>query len=243
MPLGAKSSRRPMAMTTRRRRQKRPRFNLRQQIQALRPERKYFDTYITAATIASAANMTGGEVDQATVLNLCSPEVGTAPNQRVGRVIKLKSVHVEGRVRLASDISAAGIPPSYGVFIALVWDKQTNGAQLNSEDVFTNVSATVTNNSCPFRNINYGHRFIVLREEHYSPDPQFNYAAGSYPVAGWSVPFKFFYKFPKGGIPVTFQGTGGTVSSILDNSLHMVAFCTNTGPLIDYNARVRFTDV
>lgn len=206
-------------------------------------EKKYFDTAVAAAAIAANADMTGGEVDPTALpgatLCLSSPAIGDGGQDREGRKILMKSIQVKGRVILGGAEGQASPAAPQNIFVALVHDSQTNGAQLNSEDVFSNLSAVVGGNSVPLRNMNYSDRFKVLRSAcfEFNNDSLSHFATDSFSYNGISREFEWFVPL---NMRVNFSGTTGVVGSVVDNSLHMIAFCNVAGPTITYNARMRF---
>lgn len=209
-------------------------------------ERKFFDSAQIAA-IAAPNNAAGGEVDPTTLACLNCPAQGDSENQRDGRQIAMDSINIRGVVTLAAqtDQTAGDVLPS--IIIALVLDKQTNAAQLNSEDVFENPSASAALAANPFRNLEYTGRFRVLRTVEVTAA---DFAGSIQPVydgtnieqQGASVAFSMYV--PLKGMKVNFLSgqTTSVIGAIADNSLHMIAYCNSTSmaPTINYNARLRF---
>lgn len=228
---------------TRATRTKRPRI-------ALGVEEKYHDTTLVASSVTNAADMTGGEDDPLTTLCLSAPAQGDAENERDGKKIVITSIQLKGHIQTApedgQDIETASALQSY--MVALVLDTQTNGAQLNSEDVFTNPGASASTNTNALVNLQYSSRFKILKIWHLKRDPAGVAIGGSNAQKTYNV-YRYrdgqchgfsFYKRCK--IPVTFSNTTGVVGSVVDNSLHVMSFAnglTDT-PSISYNARIRF---
>lgn len=162
---------------------------------------------------------------------------GNTENEYLGRGYDVMSIMVTGHIEWKNFV--ADTTSRYGelVRLLLVWDKQTNGAQFNAEDVLLQV----TNGSpidCP-RNLEYTHRFIVLKD-----------MLLKYPAIGFSdggidervkSPFQIFHKFKK-SVKVLTKDTGATVSSINDNSFHIMAFCSRASShaSLRYVSRIRF---
>lgn len=202
-------------------------------------EQKFMDLGIPATVISTT--LAGAELDPATVpyqvYCLNGITQGDGENDRDGRKVVTKSVMVKGTVDLpgADNINNGDTT----VFIALVLDKQTNGAQLNAEDVFT-TSAAGGLSSQPFRNLQYVQRFDVLASTTLCLENSGMAYNGSalIPVSTRKT-FEFYRKLD---LPVMYSGTGGSVSSIVDNSLHLIAVCDNAAavPQIVYGSRVRF---
>lgn len=198
-------------------------------------EKKFVDSGIAATNISST--IAGSEIDPADADTLCAITQGDGPSSRDGRKIVLKSVHVKGTVDLpgADNINNGDT----NVFIALVLDKQTNGAQLNAEDVFTQTTGL---SSQPFRNLEYIQRFDVLASKTIVLNSGgIAYNGTTLIPLSTRATFEFYRTLD---LPVMFStgGTGGQVSTIVDNSLHMIAIADNTSaiPQIIYNSRVRW---
>ena len=120
-------------------------------------------------------------------------------------------------------------------------DTQTNGAALNSEDVFKNQAGSARLAASPLRNLQFTSRFKVL-EQHQATlkDPFFGYDGTNLERNGFDVPFSFYKKL--NGLRVTYSGTTAAISNIIDNSLHIIAYTTSTDltPLLYYQSRLRF---
>lgn len=201
-------------------------------------ERKFLDTALEPAAIAAA--IAGSEADPATLLCLNAMAQGDTQSSRDGRKVVLKSVQVKGTIDLAPTDNVTN--GDCVVFVALVLDKQTNGAQFNAEDVFvsTALSGAVGPVSQPFRNLEWVQRFEVLATKTISMN-QLGVAYNGTSVLPLSrkETFEFYRKL---NIPVMFTSSSGTVSSIADNSLHVVAITSSNtaAPTIAYSARVRY---
>lgn len=208
-------------------------------------EMKFFDTAVAPVAIVNSATMAGGEVDPTAlpgaVLCLNAMAQDDTPSGRDGRRVILKSVQVTGKINLGASELAASPVASMNVFVALVLDTQTNAAQLNSEDVYINTSASLLMGAEPQRNLLFGNRFVILKKETFNLDPLTlsHFAADSFSTAGRSVTFDWFKKID---IPVNMIGTTAVIANVVDNSLHMLAFTDTAGGnlTIAYNSRVRF---
>lgn len=206
---------------------------------------KYYDALHTG-TMAATTNWANKEQDPVGVGTICAPSQGPGPQQRDGRKLLVKSIHVTGIINRPAQVTQSA--PQFGgsVFIALVQDKQTNGAQLNSEDVYTNPVGSSVTSSCPVRTMETSDRFKVWATTRltFGPPPIANGVGTVAPptmiFSGNSIPFEF-YVTPN----VVMQMTGTTVdiANCVDNSFHIVAAADwqPTDPLdIVYNARTRF---
>jgi len=205
-------------------------------------EYKNIDLYTAATAIVAPTDAAGGEVDP-TVNCLNANIQGAQQSNRIGSKIWLKSIQIKGLVNCAiqADQTANDVAPV--VFIALVLDKQTNGAQLNSEDVFTNLSANALLAPMPMRDTLFLTRFKVLKTWKLHLDiPTSTYDGTNIEQGGTSKEFSCYMKL---NLPVWFKSSAGpSVSDISDNSLHMIAYCNSTAmaPTISYESRVSFLD-
>lgn len=205
-------------------------------------EKKFYDTAISASSIAASTDATGGALDPATVACLSAPAQGDTEQSRDGKRIVIKSVQVHGIVT-TDRAELAGDPcPPLTVFVALVQDTQTNASVINSGDVFKNLGATTVTGVVPLRNLLYASRFKVLKSQTFQLDPPTlsHVAADSFSVNGVGQTFNWYLPCE---IPVNFNSvTAAGYSGVVDNSLHVIAYCTSTlfSPRLQYNARIRF---
>lgn len=211
-------------------------------------ETKFHDNYVVGSALSAPASATGGEHDP-TVTNtgcLNAMTQGDGGSNREGRNFRMKNITVKGQIRLGAQVGQTGPDNLPRVFIALVLDKQTNGAQMNSEDCFLNPSGNAVLAADPFLNLENSQRFRVLKTMHIGPE-QFagsqamgDYPAGSIAERGVTVPFTLFADLKNMMVNMT-PGTG-TVGGISDNSLHIIAFANDISsqPVLDYNSRLRF---
>jgi len=199
---------------------------------------KYFDTNYN--TTAINVGLVGSEADPVTVLCLNAMAQGDGAQTRDGRRVIMHSVHVKARVlyRATQDTAVS----SGTVRFALVLDSQTNGAQLNAEDVFEDPATGIDTNA--FRKIEWGQRFKVLADKTLSLEPK---GMGLLTTTTlWSTGALRQIKINKKlGIPVNYSGTTGVIGSVADYSLHVLCWVDSTvqGSLtLTYAARIRFTD-
>lgn len=218
-------------------------------------EMKFHDCIVDARTIATATNaMAGLELDPDEIavegcLNTISAQkLGTSEIQRVGRVIYIHKVFVRGVVH--SLTSATARHNGEKICLWLVLDRQTNRAQMASEDLFYTAAGV----GQPDVFINqmydpqYSSRFRVVKRIDMIINPA---TAGSVPSTDvpWTLgimkSFKMSVKFKK-PIKVNYfaGGTTADVASIIDNSFHVLGATTSSAGdgVINYVARVRYTD-
>lgn len=193
-----------------------------------------------SASNAVVATAEGAEVDPATADSISAIAQGDGESQRDGRRCVLKHVQLQGQVQLDATNDAATAPNGGVVRVALVWDKQTNGAQLNSEDVY-NATTSAAVDAYGFRNLQYSQRFQVLGVQYIDLNPMS--ASGTAASNDSGQITKFFSIRKRINIPVQFTGTTAVVASIADNSLHVIATKSDnssTGMTLRYVSRVRF---
>jgi len=204
-------------------------------------EKKFFDTFLATTVIVNPTDCAGGELDPATISCLNGVAQGDGESNRDGKNYLIKSLHWFGRVVTNTQTNKTGgwVPPS--VFIAIILDTQTNGAQFNSEDVYTNPAGSSANNSCLQRNLQYSSRFRVLKT--FKVD--FNQQTLSYDgtnMEGCGMSKSIECHLDNLNIKVQCTGTTGVVSNITDNSLHVLGFSTNGTETVNltYTSRIRF---
>lgn len=213
-------------------------------------ENKFFDTGVVNKTLNGNAAWNGHEMDPAATEScLNAIAQGDGQSNRDGKQVRLTSVYVTGQVirAISSGVSAAAHGGT--VFLALVLDTQTNGAQLNSEDVYINPAANAITTAIPLRNLQYTSRFKVLKTlvipfdapNGYTESPNAGGAGtGDYDIGGCSRTFQWYCKLD---LPVNFTGNTSDIANIMDNSLHIVGtseLASTSSMLLSYNARVRF---
>lgn len=194
---------------------------------------KYLDEERTAYNITDSVS--GSEADPSTVNCLNAIAVGTSESQRDGKSVFNISLHVRGVIQASPGDDA--YQPSTAM-IAIICDKQTNGAQFNSEDVFQEVTTSSLAPFC-FRNLEYINRFKVLYRK------IFNYFATASTHDGtntknWVKQIPFEINIPL-GFTTNYKSDTPSVADIIDNSLHVVAMCTHNSVIdLKYESRLRF---
>lgn len=203
-------------------------------------EHKFYDTAYALAALVAPTDCSGGEVDPSATSMMTTPSVGDSEQNRDGRKIVIESLHIKGNLRRAAQQSTGNVDIGR-VFLALVLDTQTNGAQMNSEDCFKALQATAAASVDCHRNLLFGARFRVLKIMKYTPAMLlYGWNGVTVNINQLNKTFEWHVKFPK-GLHVNFNaGTTASVANVIDNSIHMVAFATSTQWQLEYNARIRF---
>ncbi len=203
-------------------------------------ELKFYDTNLGTQALVTNTDGSGGEADPSATILLNTVTQGDGEQQRDGRQILMKSVFVSGAVSCVAQANQTALDNGTMVGVWLVWDRQTNGATINSEDVFLNPNAGTLTSISLLRNLQHTRRFKVLNSwMGVVPTPQVAWDGTNVEQSGVIIPFKLSATL---GIQVNYTGTTENVANIADNSLHIIAFCTDVGlvPTLSYNARLRF---
>lgn len=204
-------------------------------------ELKFYDKGVVANAFASSANCSGGELDPSPTTCFTTISQGDGESNRDGRKATIKSLYLKGMVVIPSQPNQAGAERADLCFLAVVLDTQTNGAQLNSEDVYTNPGGDASGCAVPFRNLQYSKRFKILATRLITlHDPNMTYDGTNIEQAGYTKPFKI--NLPNLNIECNYSNTTETIANSTDNSIHIIGFTNSTGlgPMITYNSRTRF---
>lgn len=190
-------------------------------------EKKFVDTYVTAAQMDSAGTL--GLLNGVTQ--------GDDYNERVGREIHMKSLDIRGGIQPQD----AQVVDNFARLI-VVMDKQANGAAPNGADIL-DVSTIAA--AFAWNNLNNKDRFVILADKTYMLGGQDLTPA----TAGntWVQPptiakVKIHIKL---NTPLTFLGTTNGIGSISTNSIYLFTVGTaapNTGHTFIGATRMRFTD-
>ncbi len=205
-------------------------------------ETKFYDTFLIPASLDTNVGGEDGEHNPSATIALSTITQGNGEQQRTGRRATWLSLNVTGVVRINSQTNATVADTACVVFIAIVCDKQTNGALLNSEDVYLNPSGNAALSCSLMRNLAQSKRFDVLAIRRLTMSaPNLTYDGTNIEQAGAMRSFRIFYRF-KTPIVANYSGTTETIANSTDNSLHMLAWCNNVelAPSFSYNSRLRF---
>lgn len=205
-------------------------------------ERKFYDTMLAGAAIAAATDATGGEYDPSATSMISTPAQGDTEQSRDGKRIVIKNITFKAKVETLSLETQANPPSPVKVYLALVLDTQSNGTQINSEDVYKNLNATAGGTQSPMRNLLFAERFRILKDTVVDVTPQAlsHFAVDSFSVIGTAKTIDWFIPMDQ---VVNFNATTtSTIAAVVDNSIHVIAFANTTSytPTLNYNARIRF---
>ncbi len=198
-------------------------------------ENKFVDGEVTAE--AMATTWTAHDITTTNAVPI--PAIGNTESTRIGRVYHINSLHLKGQLSTAALESNGGPLTDIQVRICVVWDTQTNGAQLTATDV---MDGGQTLDVLSFRNLQFSKRFrilmdrnIIIKRNSQTNEGAINLFAAPNTKLKWS--FNKRFKTP---VKVICSGTTGVVGSVTDNSFHVIGVSTSTEALIEYQARIRF---
>jgi len=187
-------------------------------------EKKVIDT-----AFVSPVSTTGN------TLLLSGVATGTDYTNRIGRRIVLRSLFMRGFISL--DPTATAAIPQLGRVI-IVQDKNPNsGSTFAVTDLLDTASSTSQ------LNMSNRDRFNILSDKQYAFGFFSNVATQAIAMGPAIYPYK---KYIKLNIPVTFSGTGNTISSIAENAIFVMFIGSVAASANDLQAvmsvRVRFED-
>ncbi len=201
-------------------------------------EKKYLDSFVSAGGVVGSAG--GAEQDpaaNASCLNAIAQ--GDGASDRDGRRVVLKSVVIRGSFYGALFQDEADVKTGVGCRLMVVLDTQTNGAQLNSEDVLLDGAGE---DWLSHRNLQYTGRFRTLVDKFYVLPMIVNNDNNAQPTTISEIAGRRYFTIYKNlDIPVTFSGPNADIANITDNSLHVIAVASSgSSANLSYQARVRF---
>lgn len=205
-------------------------------------ERKYFDTEFSGAISAVSADWTNTECDPTS--GICTPSQGTLINQRIGRKITVVSIKIRGHVICAQQTAQTAGDAASLVRIIFFKDKQTNGVQVQGEDVIASGAGSSAINMFQ-STTNFG-RFKIHKDFRMHLDnPNAVFDTTDIEQMGLVKQFELIYNFPKGYVVHFNAGNAGTIADIVDHSWHILAATQSIAltPTLVYKCRVCYTDL
>jgi len=219
-------------------------------------EEKYFDVS-GFSTVSAGANWEGTEVpcdnyieDDGVTLGAYTESAlipsanGPGYGQVLGAKYQIKRIYVKGHVQITAVGDLADVPESHPTRIALVMDKQAGGAQLQGENVFSdmgNVAACVY--SCQQQGL-LSHKYQVLMDHTGMHDVSSTSTDGGNTCSAcWTaVPFSFSYE-PSHPLIVNVLTSGATpsVAQLKDVNIFLLCLSGRVGT-ITFVSRCYYTD-
>lgn len=206
-----------------------------------KPELKWLDTEISNVTVDTSWE----HYEDLTKKCLSAVPQGNADSERVGSQIIIKSISVRGLLVQPSGIDT--LKPKFDTLVRLqlVQDTQTNGTQLFAPDVMQ-ATASALLEIASYRNLAQSGKFKVLSNTMVQVVPNSTSKGGggasSFANPQLLSPFMINVDFLS-GIEVNFSGSGGTISDVVDNSIHLIATAVGTETLsavLSYVSRIRY---
>lgn len=205
-------------------------------------ERKYFDTEYSGAIGLVGADWSGTEADPTS--GFFTPQQGTLINQRVGRKATVVSIKIRGHVVCAQQTAQSAGDAASLVRIIFFKDKQTNGVQVQGEEVISSGAGSGAINMFQ-STTNFG-RFKMLKDMRMHLDnPNAVFDTTDIEQAGLIKQFEFIFNFPRGYVVHFNAGNAGTIADIVDHSWHMLAGTQSTSlaPTLVYKCRICYLDL
>ena len=192
----------------------------------MRPEKKFVDLALTSdPTVTGAVSLLSAVVQ------------GDTESQRIGRKIIVTDILIKGHLKLAGGANSA---TANRIRLAVVWDKQSNGASMTAGLVW-NTAGTADINS--YRDLSHVGRFVILHDKVHTMMMPLS-GNGTTDQSGDAM--RDVHISIKCCIPIEFDAsaTTGAITTQQVNSLHFVAFEEATGPTteLQLNSRLRYVD-
>lgn len=194
-------------------------------------ELKYFDTS-KANTVAS----TSGTILSNT-LNLV--QAGSLANERIGRKIVIKKIHMRGFVFLDEALAEANLNrSSERIRIIVYLDRQANGAAATAAQI---IAPTASINS--FNNLENKDRFTILMDKSFDLLPQLSTQVGATPTFAVGEYMQSWQWHKRCNIPIEFGSTDPTtIADIKSNNIGVLAFSNDGVGSCGYICRIRYAD-
>lgn len=230
----------------------RKRFRTRGYYPGRRQELKFLDAESTAAvnlasqtwTSCTEGNSTtasggcldygigsGGRIDQ-----------GTNANERIGRRISVKSLHLRGFLRINKNTTSTTIAErtDHNIRLMVLLDRQTNGVGLTPTGM--EWLSDIGLNNMKFNDLYNMGRFRVLYDKNHHLTTR-DFSSSTYDIREYTKYININMRFGK-GLLVTYDGANATgqVANINDNNIYVLACSQHAGCAVDFNQRLRFTD-
>ncbi len=190
--------------------------------------------FVDFQTDSDAFALTWARMEDATFDSVSGIVQGNGESQRIGRKVTLTSIHIKYRVFANAVESQTAPQPDLVGRLVLVLDTQTNAAALTATDVMDNGQ---TDDLLSFRNLANTKRFRVLWDNKWKlniGDAQFGEGAANLFAHGAVVSRVMSYNLRfKKPITVLYNATAtdGTISTVVDNSLHIIGISNSTNAL------------
>lgn len=216
---------------------------------ALVPKRSVFSHTEKKSVDLPATTLEFNNAGPKTLLNGTIP--GNALQNRLGRKIRMNSLHIQGHIVATPLVAVAALDEFAHIYV--VYDSQPNGAAFALADLLqsTDNAGTQTTSTYSFVNLSNSERFKILRHEYLKFE-----APGDIRVQNPSDDLTDYHKkvtvnmfIKMKDMPVQYNvGTAGTVADIQTGSLYLMVLsnattATTATRYLNFATRVRFTDL
>lgn len=206
-------------------------------------ELKFHDTSVVSDTLVATGGSAGLEVNP-TAGPVNGVDQGDDADQRIGQQVHMMSLEINGVIEVPAQINQTAADTAPEVAIWVVLDHNANGVECNSEDVLSNPSTSALTSTQPFRNVNFRHRFRILKTWRQAlTQPAVVWDGTNIEQAGAHTAFNLnidLSKLPK----QRYKTTAETFAGIETNAINILSAVTNggVGATISYQARMRYYD-
>jgi len=209
---------------------------------------KFYDSHRNGALILSSGSCIGGMLSPSGSNCLNAVPQGNGSQDREGNMITITRLTVLGFIaRQNASYPVILLNTPERAMMATIWiilDTQANGAQALSQNVLSNSGGST--DTCPLalENIASQPRYKILWKDTKrmkADSVTFDVAGEAYYEVGTTKAWSFDANV---NIPVRFKGTSESITSVVDNALHVIAFADVEDYLeLSYNARIEFNNI
>lgn len=187
-------------------------------------EYKFFDTTWDESGIAATGLIALDSVNEVAA--------GTGENQRIGRKITIRSIHVRWDVVLTAGTTANETDDNLRLIVYL--DRQCNGATAAVTDILETAAYK------SFNNLSNKNRFKILADKFTDINSMSGAYTGSTDNYGKAGKYRSMHM--KCNIPVEFSSTTGAITEIRSNNVGVLLITANANANSEGQVRIRYTD-
>lgn len=180
---------------------------------------------------------------------LLIPTQGTSNRQRIGNVIVLHRVRLQGSIQLPRDAVTVSTIPSYELHrMVLFLDRRSNGGPPLAGEFPLNTYTDTVAPFYAFRNWNTRNRFEIVLDQYFEWSNQEYHQVTSAPqqqiACGRIQGFEYQRDFNDGRI-LRFTGNAGTLGDIIENAVSLMvnALVAEESYYFNYNFDAYWSDV
>jgi len=162
---------------------------------------------------------------------------GTTGSTRIGRKVTLTDINLHGHAGSGSTNDVETAPVPIQVKVAVVLDRQANGAVPAATDIWT--TSTSVNS---FLNLANKGRFKILYMWNETLHPTAGAGAGD-AENDWAGELKIINWSKKVKIPIEFDSTTGAITEVKSNNITIWTCASSAVGSVTLTSRVRYTDM